>query len=53
MGINVDMVIVTTFVLGAVLAGAGAVMFVIIPGNGQVEPLMGFANGGSFEMSCG
>lgn len=45
MGIDVDMVIVTTFVLGALLAGLGAVMFVIIPGNGQVEPLMGFFPG--------
>lgn len=45
MGINVDRVIVTTFILGGALAGAGAVLFVIIPGNGQVNPLMGFFPG--------
>ncbi|NOK85865.1 MAG: hypothetical protein GFH27_549375n43 [Chloroflexi bacterium AL-W] len=45
MGINVDRVIVTTFMLGGALAGAGAVLFVIIPGNGQVSPLMGFFPG--------
>jgi branched-chain amino acid transport system permease protein len=45
MGINVDRVIVTTFVLGGALAGAGAVLFAIIPGNGQITPTMGFLPG--------
>jgi branched-chain amino acid transport system permease protein len=45
MGINVDRVIVTTFVLGAALAGAGAIMFVLIPGNSQITPTMGFIPG--------
>jgi branched-chain amino acid transport system permease protein len=45
MGINVDRVVVITFVLGAALAGAGAVMFSLIPGNGQVTPGMGFTPG--------
>jgi branched-chain amino acid transport system permease protein len=45
MGINVNRVIVTTFMLGGALAGAAAVLFVIIPGNGQVSPLMGFSPG--------
>ena len=45
MGINVDRVIVTTFVLGALLAGVGAVLFAIIPGNGQVTPTLGFFPG--------
>lgn len=45
MGINVDSVIVTTFILGAALAGAGAVLFSIIPGNGQITPQMGFFPG--------
>ncbi len=45
MGINVDSVIVTTFVLGAALAGAGAVLFAIIPGNGQITPTMGLVPG--------
>lgn len=45
MGINVDRVVVTTFMLGAALAGAGAVLFVLIPGNGQITPGMGFTPG--------
>ncbi len=45
MGINVDRTIVTTFVLGAAMAGAGGVMFALIPGNGQVAPEMGFLPG--------
>lgn len=45
MGINVDSVIVTTFVLGAALAGIGAVLFSLIPGNGQITPTMGFLPG--------
>ncbi|RMG76366.1 MAG: branched-chain amino acid ABC transporter permease [Chloroflexi bacterium] len=45
MGINVDRTIVTTFVLGALLAGAGAVLFSMIPGNGQIESRMGFFPG--------
>lgn len=43
MGINVDRVIVTTFVLGAVLAGAGGVFFALY--NTQVQPFMGFFPG--------
>ncbi len=45
MGIDVDRVIVTTFVLGGALAGAGAVLFAIVPGNGQITPTMGFLPG--------
>ncbi len=45
MGINVDRVIVTTFILGAILAGAGGVLFALIPGNGQITPTMGFLPG--------
>jgi branched-chain amino acid transport system permease protein len=45
MGINVDRVIVTTFILGASLAGAGAILFILIPGNGQITPTMGFVPG--------
>jgi len=45
MGINIDRVIVTTFVLGAALAGAGAVLFALIPGNGQISFGMGFTPG--------
>lgn len=45
MGINVDRTIVTTFILGAMLAGAGAVLFSMIPGNGQIESRMGFFPG--------
>jgi branched-chain amino acid transport system permease protein len=45
MGINIDRVIVTTFVLGAAMAGAGAVLFALIPGNGQVSFGMGFTPG--------
>ncbi len=43
MGIDVDRVIVTTFVLGAVLAGAGGVFFALY--NTQVQPFMGFFPG--------
>lgn len=43
MGINVDRVIVLTFVMGAVLAGAAAVLFALY--NRQVTPFMGFAPG--------
>jgi branched-chain amino acid transport system permease protein len=43
MGINVDRVIVTTFVLGAALAGAGGVLFALY--NQQVSPFMGFIPG--------
>lgn len=43
MGVNVDRVIVTTFVLGAALAGAGAVLFALY--NRQVGPFMGFTPG--------
>ena len=45
MGIDVDGIIVTTFVLGAALAGAAAVLFLIIPGNGQATPFIGFFPG--------
>lgn len=45
MGINIDRVIVTTFVLGAALAGAGAVLFALVPGNGQISFGMGFTPG--------
>lgn len=43
MGINVDRVIVTTFVLGAALAGAGGVLFALY--NQQVSPFIGFLPG--------
>jgi len=43
MGINVDRVIVITFVLGAALAGAAAVLFALY--NRQVTPFMGFFPG--------
>lgn len=43
MGINVDRVIVTTFVLGAALAGAGGVLFALY--NQQVSPFIGFIPG--------
>jgi branched-chain amino acid transport system permease protein len=43
MGVNVDTVVVTTFVLGAALAGAGAVLFALY--NRQVTPFMGFQPG--------
>lgn len=43
MGINVDNVIVTTFVLGAALAGVAAVLFALY--NSQVTPRMGFLPG--------
>lgn len=45
MGINVDTTIMITFALGGLLAGAGAVMFALIPGNGQITPFMGFLPG--------
>jgi branched-chain amino acid transport system permease protein len=43
MGVNVDRVIVVTFILGAALAGAGAVLFALY--NRQVGPFMGFTPG--------
>ncbi len=43
MGINVDRVIVTTFVLGAALAGAGGVLYALY--NQQVSPFIGFLPG--------
>ncbi|MEO8608101.1 MAG: branched-chain amino acid ABC transporter permease [Chloroflexota bacterium] len=43
MGINVDRVIVVTFVLGAALAGAAGVLFALY--NMQVSPFMGFTPG--------
>jgi branched-chain amino acid transport system permease protein len=43
MGINVDRVIVTTFVLGAAMAGAGGVLFALY--NQQVSPFIGFIPG--------
>lgn len=43
MGINVDRVIVTTFVLGAALAGAGGVLYALY--NQQVNPFIGFIPG--------
>ncbi len=43
MGINVDGVIVTTFVLGAALAGAGGVLYALY--NQQVSPFIGFIPG--------
>lgn len=43
MGINVDRVIVTTFVLGAALAGAGGVLYALY--NQQVHPFIGFIPG--------
>jgi branched-chain amino acid transport system permease protein len=43
MGINVDRVIVMTFVLGAALAGAGGVLFALY--NQQVTPFIGFIPG--------
>jgi branched-chain amino acid transport system permease protein len=43
MGINVDRVIVTTFALGAALAGAAGVLFALY--NTQVTPFMGFSPG--------
>lgn len=43
MGINVDRVIVITFLLGAALAGVAAVLFALY--NRQVTPFMGFAPG--------
>jgi branched-chain amino acid transport system permease protein len=45
MGINVNRVVVTTFILGAALAGAGGVLFALIPGNRQITPTMGFVPG--------
>ncbi len=43
MGINVDSVIVSTFVLGAILAGAAGVLFALY--NRQVTHMMGFLPG--------
>ncbi len=43
MGVNVDRVIVLTFVLGALMAGAAAVLFALY--NRQVSPFMGFTPG--------
>lgn len=43
MGVNVDRVIVMTFVLGAALAGAGGVLFALY--NQQVSPGIGFIPG--------
>lgn len=43
MGIDVDRVIVFTFVLGAALAGAGGVLFALY--NQQVSPFIGFIPG--------
>lgn len=43
MGINVDRVIVLTFVLGSLMAGAAAVLFALY--NRQVSPFMGFTPG--------
>lgn len=43
MGINVDRVIVSTFILGAALAGAAGVLFALY--NTQVSPFMGFTPG--------
>jgi branched-chain amino acid transport system permease protein len=43
MGVNVDRVIVTTFVLGAALAGAAGMLFALY--NTQVQPFMGFVPG--------
>lgn len=43
MGVDVDRVIVVTFLLGAVLAGAAAVLFAVY--NPQVTPFMGFFPG--------
>jgi branched-chain amino acid transport system permease protein len=43
MGINVDRVIVVTFLLGAALAGVAAVLFALY--NRQVTPFMGFTPG--------
>jgi branched-chain amino acid transport system permease protein len=43
MGVNVDRVILITFILGAALAGAAAVMFALY--NRQVSPFMGFLPG--------
>lgn len=43
MGVNVDRVIMTTFVLGALLAGAGGVLFALY--NQQVSPFIGFLPG--------
>lgn len=43
MGVNVDRVIVTTFVLGAALAGAAGVLFAFY--DGRATPFMGFTFG--------
>ncbi|MBC8099561.1 MAG: branched-chain amino acid ABC transporter permease [Armatimonadetes bacterium] len=43
MGINVDRIILITFILGAAMAGAAAVLFALY--NSQVTPFMGFTPG--------
>ncbi len=43
MGVNVDRVIMTTFILGAALAGAGGVLYALY--NQQVTPFIGFIPG--------
>lgn len=43
MGINVDRVIMTTFILGAALAGAGGILYALY--NQQVTPFIGFIPG--------
>ncbi len=43
MGVNVDRVIVTTFILGGLLAGAGGVLYALY--NQQVSPFIGFLPG--------
>jgi len=45
MGIDVNRVIVVTFALGAALAGAGAVLARLVPGDNIISPYMGFLPG--------